>query len=210
MTLGPARDGSPCALAQRAIGSSPSTEDPELLAELERRADGLPVQTVCADARDFRLPGRTFPLIIAPMQTIQLLGGAAATSRSSTCARRHLSAGGVAGRSPSPPQRISRSSSGSDGDHLPLPDIAELDGSAYFSQPTAVGDLGTRSCSNGAGRPSTPEGTRTSSEDRIALDIVSVQHFRRPARARGLRPLDVREIAPSEEHIGSRVVILGG
>src|SRR5689334_15619452 len=56
--------------------------DPELLAALERRlgensrkARVVP-QTVVADARDFDLGESRFPLVIVPMQTIQLLGGA--------------------------------------------------------------------------------------------------------------------------------------
>ena len=45
-----------------------------LLAALRERAGGLPVETVHADARELDLE-RRFPLIIVPMQTLQLLGG---------------------------------------------------------------------------------------------------------------------------------------
>ena len=48
--------------------------DASLLEALERRAAGLPVETVLADARDFDL-GRRFSLVLVPMQTLQLLGG---------------------------------------------------------------------------------------------------------------------------------------
>ncbi|MBV8941243.1 MAG: class I SAM-dependent methyltransferase, partial [Solirubrobacterales bacterium] len=57
--------------------------DPELIAALERRSLGRnpnivtvssQVTTVVADARDFTLDER-FPLVLVPMQTIQLLGG---------------------------------------------------------------------------------------------------------------------------------------
>src|ERR1700733_11747223 len=56
-------------------------QDPELLAALEKRlADNSRIardicQTAVADARDFDLGERRFPLVIVPMQTIQLLGG---------------------------------------------------------------------------------------------------------------------------------------
>ena len=57
-----------------------------LLEALERRAAGLPVETVLADARDFEL-GRRFPLVLVPMQTLQLLGGRLRPRRRSCAAR---------------------------------------------------------------------------------------------------------------------------
>src|SRR3954470_6903315 len=53
--------------------------------ELARRARerGLRVDSVVADARSFEL-GRRFALAIAPMQVMQLLGGAAARERALT------------------------------------------------------------------------------------------------------------------------------
>jgi len=64
------------------------------LDELERRAGDLPVETVRADVRDFDL-GRRFPCVLAPMQTVQLLGGRAARADFLRCARAHLEPGGV-------------------------------------------------------------------------------------------------------------------
>ena len=60
--------------------------EPELLAALRERAGGLGVRTVAADAAGFAL-GAAFPLIIVPMQTIQLLPGAAA--RAAAASARH-------------------------------------------------------------------------------------------------------------------------
>ena len=48
--------------------------DPVLLDALADRGAGLAVSVVAADARAFDL-GRRFPLVIVPMQTLQLLGG---------------------------------------------------------------------------------------------------------------------------------------
>jgi len=47
-----------------------------LLTALRERATGLGVEAIRADARSFALERRDFALCIAPMQTIQLLGGA--------------------------------------------------------------------------------------------------------------------------------------
>src|SRR5687767_12062391 len=57
-------------LATHGIAVVALDADRALLEALERRAAGLPVKTVVADARDFDL-GRRFPLVLAPMQTLQ-------------------------------------------------------------------------------------------------------------------------------------------
>ena len=57
--------------------------DDALLAALEERAAGLPVGVELGDARGFDL-GSEFGLVLAPMQLLQLFGGAA--SGSSACA----------------------------------------------------------------------------------------------------------------------------
>jgi SAM-dependent methyltransferase len=75
--------------------------DGELLAALRERAWALPVRTVEADARCFAL-GRRFPLILAPMQTVQLLDGR--ESELLSCVAAHLAPGGTfaAGRAGRP------------------------------------------------------------------------------------------------------------
>ncbi len=108
--------------------------DPELLEALARRASGVDVTTVAADARDFELPER-FPLIIVPMQTIQLLGGPDGRARFLACARRHLLPGGavaIAIAEVLEPYEVT------DGLPAPLPDVREHDGVVYSSQPIAV------------------------------------------------------------------------
>ena len=60
--------------------------DAELLAALRGAPRGLPVRPWSADARAFGL-GTTLPLIIVPMQTVQLLGGTARPRRLSANAR---------------------------------------------------------------------------------------------------------------------------
>ena len=49
--------------------------DAALLAELARRAVGLPVEVVHADARELDLPSRGYTLCVAALQTSQLFGG---------------------------------------------------------------------------------------------------------------------------------------
>ena len=108
--------------------------DPELLAELDRRADGFELDTVVADARDFDL-GRRFALCIVPMQTVQLLGGRDERISFLSCARRHLDRGGVLAIAIAEELELYEMCEGVPG---PLPDICERDGVVYSSQPTAV------------------------------------------------------------------------
>lgn len=183
--------------------------NPRLLDELGRRAAGLPVEPVCADARAFRLDGRSFPLIVVPMQTLQLLGGAAAHEAFLRCARAHLSPRGVVAAAIAAADDFEEFE-WHQGDGSPLPDIAELEGSAYFSQPTAVRRRGAAFVLERRREIVDARGVRTSSDDRIALDIVDVPTLGETAQRAGLRIRSVLRVAPTDEHIGSEVVIFGG
>lgn len=182
--------------------------DPELLEELARRAAGMPVETVCADAREFVLPGRRFPLIVVPMQTIQLLGGADGHAAFFRSARAHLTAAGLVA--------VAIAAAGDfeefewrEGDPGPLPDIAEIAGRAYFSQPTAVRRIDSTYVLERHREVVEPDGRRSGSDDRIALDIVTVADLEQAAAETGLRRRVLRRVQPTDEHIGSEVVILG-
>ncbi|MDE3131839.1 MAG: class I SAM-dependent methyltransferase [Acidobacteriota bacterium] len=180
----------------------------ELLRELAQRAGGLPVETVRADARDFRLDRRRFELIVAPMQTLQLLGGAAGHAAFFRCARAHLARGGVVAVAIAAAEDFEEYE-WQEGDRLPLPDIAELDGRAYFSQPTAVRRVGDTYVLQRRRETVEPDGARSSSEDRIALDILTAESVERAAAEAGLRPRARRRVGATDEHIGSEVLVLG-
>ena len=133
-TSAPAPGGSPLDLARAATRWSALDRDPELLAELTRRAGGLNVAAVAADARTFDLE-RRFALCIVPMQTIQLLGGGEGRRAFLARARDHLQPDGVLAIAIAPMLELFEVV---DGDLSPLPDIRELDGVVYSSLPTAV------------------------------------------------------------------------
>lgn len=180
-------------------------QDPELLAELARRADGLPVETVLADARRFDL-GQRFALCIVPMQTVQLLGAAAGRRAFLGCARRHLESDGVIVLAISEelePFELER------GFPAVLPDICELDGVVYSSQPTAVRAddhgfvLERRREVVGTG------GSHTATRDVIRLDRVTATQLEREASEVGLRRNGRASIPETRDYVGSEVVILG-
>ncbi|MDX6707646.1 MAG: hypothetical protein QOI48_3492 [Solirubrobacteraceae bacterium] len=179
--------------------------DPQLLEELRQRATGLRVQTAVGDARSFSLPGRTFPLIIAPMQTVQLLGAAGRTSFL-RAARAHLAPGGLVACA------LADAFDTFDGEHvfLPLPDVLVVDGMRYTSQPVALRDQGTRVAVERIRETVSADGSRTASDNVIHLDRVDRRVIEAEAAAAGLRPVSPRWIAETEEHVGSIVVMLRG
>lgn len=179
--------------------------DPQLLAELERRADGLSVETVVADARSFSLPGRTFPLILAPMQIVQLLGPAGRTSFL-RAARAHVAPGGLVACA------LADVFDAFDADHvlLPVPDVLFVDGVRYLSQPVALRDQGAYVVVQRVRETLAADGSRTARDNVTHLDRVDVAVVEAEAVLAGLEPLSPRSIAATEEHVGSIVVMLRG
>jgi SAM-dependent methyltransferase len=178
--------------------------DQALLEELVRRADGLEVETVHADARSFEL-GRRFPLCIVPMQTIQLLGGHKGRTAFLSCAARHLAVGGVLAAtisSPLEPYEVL------DGAYAPLPDVRELDGVVYASQPVAVRVDGHGYVLERRREIVTAAGAHSVQSDAVRLDRLSPSELEREARAIGFTPAGRSEVAATADYVGSEVVIL--
>jgi SAM-dependent methyltransferase len=174
--------------------------EPELLAVLAERAGDLPVQTVAADARDFAL-GRRFGLILAPMQTVQLLGGA--IDGFARCCAAHLAPGGtVAAALANPPEY--------EGEVKPLPDMREADGWLWSSQPVAVRRAPTGMLIQRTRETVSPSGDRTVEADEILLTATTPEDLEAAGARHGLRPLPRRLIPETDDYVGSEVVILGG
>jgi SAM-dependent methyltransferase len=182
--------------------------DAELLAELQRRAraEGLRVQTVVADAGDFALQRRGFALVMAPMQTVQLLRapGRLGFLRS---ARAHVAPGGIVAIA-----LVEALETFDDDEHvlLPLPDELVLGGTRYSSQPVALRDHGDTVTIERIRQIVTADGRRRASADILHLDRVATAQVEAEARAGGLAVLPARTIAETEEHVGTSVVMLRG
>ncbi|MDQ3850583.1 MAG: hypothetical protein M3296_08225, partial [Actinomycetota bacterium] len=179
--------------------------DAELLAALRARAGGLAVETVVADARSFVLEGRTFALILAPMQIVQLLG-AAGRAGFLRAARAHLAPGGVVACA------LCDALDVYDEEHTlpPLPDVRVVDGTIYASRPVALRDRGDHVAIERIRETIGRDGRRSAAGDVVHLDRLDPSTFEREAEAAGLRRRSRRTIAPTEDHIGSTVVTLGG
>jgi SAM-dependent methyltransferase len=181
--------------------------DGELLAELDRRAHerGLRVQTVVADGGAFELPGHSFGLILAPMQTVQLLGreGRAGFLRA---ARAHVAPGGLVAAA------LANAFEAFDEDHvlLPLPDTLVVGGVQYVSQPVALRDEGERVAIERIRQTLDGSGHRTATPNLIHLDRVDAALLEGEGALAGLTPERARWIASTDDHVGSTVVMLRG
>ncbi len=177
--------------------------DPELLAELARRAEGLDVETVLADARGFELRQR-FAVCIVPMQTIQLLGGVEGRAAFLRRAKRHLRGGGILAIAISETLDLFEVSDGA----APLPDICELGGVVYASHPTAVRSDGDEFVLERRREIVTADGARSVAQDVIRLDRLSSAQLEKEAAGSGLSAIETRTVPPTLDHVGSQVVIL--
>lgn len=174
--------------------------DPELLAALRERAGGLPVQTVAADARAFSLQ-RRFALVLAPMQTVQLLDGRVDDFLG--CVAAHLAPGGTFAAALADPPEY-------DGEVKPLPDMRETDGWLWSSQPVAIRSAPTGMVIQRTRETVSPDGERTVEGDEILLTATRSEDVEAAGARHGLRPLPRRAIPPTDDYVGSEVVILRG
>lgn len=176
--------------------------EPELLDALRERGDGLPVETVVGDARTMRL-GRRFGLIIAPMQTVQLLEGARGRAAFFARAREHLLPGGVLAAAIAHPLRAF------DAREVvpPDPDLGEADGIQLLSRPVAIRDEGDRVALVREREAIHPDGSRATERDVIRLDRVSPGELSAEGAAAGLRPADPLRIPATPDYVDSTVLL---
>ena len=178
--------------------------DPALVAELERRARGLDLTAVEADARAFELD-ETFAVCLVPMQTIQLLEGSAGRAALLERARRHLKPGGLLAIAIAARLELYEVSDG--GPH-PLPDVCEREGVVYASRPTAIREADGHFVIERRRETVDGEGRREVVDHAISLDLVTGAELEREARTAGLSPSDRATIAATRDYAGSEVVIL--
>jgi len=195
-------------LARRGVSVTALDVEEPLLAELARRASAerLTVATLLADARELAVSAR-FGAIIAPMQTIQLLGGPAGRMRFLDRVRAHLRPGGLFAAA------LADALEGYDPEVSapPLPDLAELDdGTVYSSRPVAVLPVATGMMIERVREVVSPAGQRTVTEDRIVLDALTARTLYAECAAAGLTAEPERLVAATQEYVGSAVVVCRG
>jgi SAM-dependent methyltransferase len=177
--------------------------DPVLLCALRRRTEGLDVETLCADARSFALPrDEQIALCVAPMQTVQLLGGPDGRAAFLRRVRATLAPSGLLACAivvELEPFDCAEDSSG------PSPETCRLGDTLYTSQATRV-EVGPGTIAierhRHTDRPTAAE------RDLIELDRIDAVQLEREGSALGLRPAPALHVPPTADHSGSTVVML--
>ena len=174
--------------------------DPALLSVLAGRAPDL--TTVTADARDFDL-GASFPLVLAPMQLIQIIGGRDGRAAMLERVHAHLEPGGTFAAALADPHEAAT------GEHTepPLPDMLERDGWVFSSLPVAIEERDRRVVVTRRRLSVSPAGDLEEETAEIACDLVSAHEFEEEARAARLTPAERRTVPETPDHIGSTVVV---
>ena len=180
--------------------------DPRLTAELRRRAATRNVSAgaVVGDARRFNLR-RRFDIVLAAMQFLQLLETPAERIAAMRCARAHLRKGGLL-----PAALFDLTGEAIDDEYIPpLPDIHESHGWVWSSQATAIRlhDGGTWLTLERLRRAVSPRGEIAETEDRVRLEVIRPEQLEEEMRAAGIEPIERWVIRPTDEHVGSDVVL---
>jgi SAM-dependent methyltransferase len=167
--------------------------DPRLIADLAEAEAG--------DARDFEL-GRHFALVLAPMQVIQLLADQRERLACLRCVSAHLTPGGIAAFAivegmPEPTHA-----------RPPLPDTREVDEWVYSSQP--IETLVDADCirARRLRQAVSPSGDLSEEISEDLLRTLTASALEEEAAQMGLQPAGRRAIGPTEDHVGSTVVLL--
>jgi 2-polyprenyl-3-methyl-5-hydroxy-6-metoxy-1,4-benzoquinol methylase len=172
--------------------------EPSLLEVLEQRAAArkLEVETFCADVRNFTID-RQFDVVLAPMQLVQLLRGADEQRAMLRRAARRLRPGGLFAAA------LMDLEGEVVGDEYapPTPDMREIESWVYSSQPVAIVLDRVRTAVS-------PEGEQQTSISCVRLELVTPESLEREMQAAGLAVQPRRVIPPTDDHVGS-VVVLG-
>ncbi len=177
--------------------------DPALLNALAEGAGALPVETVRCDIRQLSFGARRWPLVIVPMQTVQLLGGETGRAELLAGVRQHLEEGGQLAVAIVTSFHVFDRD-----DERPFPDTLRADDAVYVSTPVAVrADRGTITVERDR-RVYTAEGPmRPVEHDIIRLDIVDADSLAAEGERHGLHFERVIGVAETEDHVPNEVVV---
>jgi SAM-dependent methyltransferase len=180
--------------------------DPALVPTLARRARerGLRLRAYALDARSLDL-GREFPLVIAPMQVVQLMGSRAGRAALLGSVRRHLLPDGLFAAALADPFE------GLPAEQLlpPLPDVREEAGWVWSSRPIAVREEpGGALAIDRLREAVSPSGELTGTVATIVLDRLGAAELEAEAREHGFRLRERLSVPETEAYVGSTVCVL--
>ncbi|HVD40919.1 MAG TPA: class I SAM-dependent methyltransferase [Solirubrobacterales bacterium] len=175
--------------------------DPELLAVLAERGADLSVQALEADARNFEL-GSPASLVLAPTHLLQLLADSSERAESLRCIATALRPGGILAAA------IIEEMPEPDGAPPPLPDVREVDGWVYSSLATEAavgpGEIVVRRLRQTV----SPQGSLREEPNEVRIATFAAEVLEAEAEPFSLLPAGRHEIAATDIHVGSLVVLL--
>jgi SAM-dependent methyltransferase len=188
-------------LARRGYEVIGIDRDQELLDVLEERAKRLELTTLRADARAFDL-AQPVGLVLAPTHLLQLLPDRAERAECLRSVAQALRPGGLLAAS------IIEEMPEADEAPPPLPDVREVDGWVYSSLAVEAavgpGEIVVHRLRHAV----SPEGELSEEPNEVRIATFPAAALEAEAEAVGLKPAGRREIAPTELHVGSLVVLL--
>jgi SAM-dependent methyltransferase len=178
--------------------------DAVLLDELTLRAQerGLDVVRLQADARSLGSIG-SFPLVIAPMQFLQIMGGAVARAKLLAGVAGCLAPGGIFAAAIAD---LDEAVAAEDAPP-PVPDVGQNGEWIDSSLPLDVRPEPGGVAVEWLRQIVSPAGTLTEERHTQMLDSLSVEQLEREAAAHGLRPVARHEVSPTPAYVGSTVVL---
>jgi SAM-dependent methyltransferase len=178
--------------------------DALLLDELALRARerGLEVACLNADARSLARIGR-FSLVIAPMQFMQIMGGASARAEALAGAAACLGSGGTFAAAIAD---LDEAVAAEDAPP-PVPDVGQSGDWIYSSLPLDVRPEPGGVAVEWLRQVVSPGGDLTEERHTQVLDSLTPEQLEREAAAQSLRPVARRAVPQTTAYIGSMVVI---
>jgi precorrin-6B methylase 2 len=182
---------------------------PALAGAFNERAkrDGLDAQALVADAASLHLR-RLFPLIIAPMQMIQQVGGSEARLGVLHVIAEHLADKGRAALAIVEDAALAELGAAEDGRRAPLPDMRELHGWVFSSRPVSVRIADHAAIVERLRESVDPRGERTEERHADRIESLDADRLEGEARVAGLTPAGRRPLPASPGYAPSTVVIL--
>jgi SAM-dependent methyltransferase len=178
--------------------------DPVLLASLAVRARerGLDIRCVEGDARHPPAVGR-FALVIAAMQFVQIMGGAAARAELFAAVADCLDDGG---RFAAALAELDATIAPEDA-LPPVPDVGEHDGWVYSSLPLDVRPEPGGVAVERLRQRVSPGGELAEERHTQLLDSLTADRLESEAAAHGLRTIEWHRIRATADHVGSMVAV---
>ncbi|HVD37328.1 MAG TPA: class I SAM-dependent methyltransferase [Solirubrobacterales bacterium] len=175
--------------------------DPELLAVLAERGGDLPVEGLQADAREFAVDVPA-SLVLAPTHLLQLLRDSTERAEALRCIAAAMVPGSIFAAA------IIEGMPEPDGAPPPLPDVREVDGWVYASLATEAavgpGEIVVRRLRQKV----SPQGSLSEEPNEVRIATFAAAALKAEAERFGLLPAGRREIAATDIHVGSTVVLL--